>query len=91
MKEDKLMMADEELDHVVGGSKAYQYYAVTGADNKLVYKFVSTKRTTTRTAEGIHIEGESSTATVSAAKLDKFLAILAKHGDTATLVDAPKE
>ena len=90
MTKDKIMLNETELDQVADG-QTYQYYPVVTSFNVKGYMFVLDNWSTTKTGGKTTVDGTPGHLFVVEDKLALRLKTLSERGDTAQLVDPPKD
>lgn len=90
MTKDKIMLNETELDQVTGG-QTYQYYPVVTKFGVKGYMFVLDNWSVTKTGDMTTVEGNPGRLFVVENKLALRLKTLSERGDTAQLVDPPKD
>ena len=90
MTKDKMLLNETELDQVAGG-QTYQYYPVVTKFGVKGYMFVLDNWSVTKTGDKTTVEGNPGRLFVVENKLALRLKTLSERGDTAQLVDPPKD
>ncbi len=90
MTKDKMLLNETELDQVAGG-QTYQYYPVVTKFGVKGYMFVLDNWSVTKTGDMTTVEGNPGRLFVVENKLALRLKTLSERGDTAQLVDPPKD
>ena len=90
MTKDKMLLNETELDQVAGG-QTYQYYPVVTKFGVKGYMFVLDNWSATKTGDMTTVEGNPGRLFVVENKLALRLKTLSERGDTAQLVDPPKD
>ena len=90
MTKDKMLLNETELDQVAGG-QTYQYYPVVTKFGVKGYMFVLDNWSVTKTGDMTTVEGNPGHLFVVENKLALRLKTLSERGDTAQLVDPPKD
>ena len=90
MTKDKMLLNETELDQVAGG-QTYQYYPVVTKFGVKGYMFVLDNWSVTKTGDMTTVEGTPGRLFVVENKLALRLKTLSERGDTAQLVDPPKD
>ena len=90
MTKDKMLLNETELDQVTGG-QTYQYYPVVTKFGVKGYMFVLDNWSVTKTGDMTTVEGNPGRLFVVENKLALRLKTLSERGDTAQLVDPPKD
>ena len=90
MTKDKMLLNETELDQVAGG-QTYQYYPVVTSFGVKGYMFVLDNWNATKTGEQTMVKGTPTHLFVVENKLALRLKTLSERGDTAQLVDPPKD
>ena len=90
MTKDKMLLNETELDQVTGG-QTYQHYPVVTSFGVKGYMFVLDNWSVTKTGDMTTVEGNPGRLFVVENKLALRLKTLSERGDTAQLVDPPKD